>query len=319
MTIIGIAFATDRNAFRRIGSPKFWLFSIIILLTAGSLLGKNAETVWGIPFSADGLIAGLVMNLRAVGVVLGIALISRYVTREGLFDFTGRIGLGHYVPAFSTAMGTLPRMTAVLKEGGSVKRWWHWDSIADILLLARELALEPAGRGENIYGITGARKGGKSSLLLEIADRCKEEGVRYGGFIQQFFPQEGSGRPSYYALHLTTGETIEVARELEPFVYQFSEMGFEQAGRWLADDIPSAEVCLVDEFGALEASGQGHYHTVMPLLQSYPEKRFVIALRKDRIETLSLLLGLEKSRILDIDGDESEREPFIQRIIGKCN
>ena len=38
---------TDRAVFRKVGKPRFWIFTIVITLLAGLLLGRDPESVMG--------------------------------------------------------------------------------------------------------------------------------------------------------------------------------------------------------------------------------------------------------------------------------
>jgi hypothetical protein len=130
----------DRRVPRRLGKPKFWIFSTVITLLAGLLLGENPEEFYGIQVSWDGMWMGLLMTLRAFTLVVAVITIFQNITRERFIAMTSKVGLKNFDPAFSTAMETLPQVKEAWKEARNTEKTSFLRAVARLLLVFAEIA-----------------------------------------------------------------------------------------------------------------------------------------------------------------------------------
>ena len=313
-----LALRFDRKAFKRLGKPKFWVFTLTIIVLAGMLLGKNPRMITGIPVSMDGLLAGLIMSIRAFTLILCFVMISRTITRDRFLQLTTRIGLPHYVPAFQTALETLPRMKEAFQESRRKgKRMFGMETLIGFLLLAKQLTLNPVKDETKVFGVTGGKEAGKTTLLKQTARIASEKGIPVGGYIQQRFNDEANNTPGYKVVSIVTGEELIIAEKSVDSGFNFNDKAFEAAADWLKRDISDCSVLLVDEMGSLESRGEGHLPGVMSVLRDFPGKIWVIALRKDRLEQLVHLLGIDMDVVIDLDKDDAGE--FIEGVLSSLS
>jgi len=315
-TVVLIAgLAGDRSAFRRLGKPRFWVFSVMIVLAAGLLLGREPRPVFGVPVSMEGLQAGLIMNLRAFTLVLGFVLVSRSLTQDQFLSLTGRVGLPYYVPAFNQALETLPQMKNAWSASKTSGRMFGFNALVDFLIFAKRLAQNPVSGGLKIYAVTGRRFSGKTTLLKRLHQQAVKKGIKAGGIIQLRFSDEVNNVEGYKVVSLNTGETMVIAEKQVGESFRFHDEAFRAAVFWLEKDAEICDLILVDEMGMLEAKGAGYAPAVLSLLEKYPGKVWVMALRKDKLLQLCDVFVINHNSVLDLDKRDRDVDPFVNIIL----
>ena len=289
----------DRTILRRIGRPKFWIFSIAITLLAGMFLGDSPTRWMGIPVSKAGLVAGVLMNLRAFTLVAAGVLLAKGVSREGFLGATGRIGAAHLDAAFRQAMGTLPAVNrewrATLKKTRS-----PITALANLLLRMAEMAGEVSLH--EAYAVTGARNAGKTEWLKELGDRAEKAGWTVGG-IRQVRMMEGDATVGYEVVRWKNGEGVVLARGQSGQGFLFEESAFLKAAEWLAEDSRNCDLLLVDELGLLEAQGHGHIPALADALAGSNPPLLAVSVRKDKRDEIADRFALRGNHILDLDSE----------------
>jgi len=313
--VLVTALYCDRSAFRRLGRPRFWLFSLVVVLLAGLLLGRDPQKILGLSVSIEGLRAGLIMNVRAYALVLGLVLISRSVTRNSFLRLTTRIGLPHYVPAFKTALEILPRMQSAWRDSRGKNRRFGFSTLVDFLLLARDLAGSDYRDEVTVFALTGRRLSGKTTLLRRIYREAVKKGIQVGGYLQERFRDDENRLEGFKLVSLTTAEEITIAERSPGEPYSFNDGAFEMAASWLARDADPCRLLLVDEMGMLESRGEGHAPGVTEVLSRYPHKVWVMTLRKDRLDALTARFYIKRDNLINLDIEAVDREGFINRVI----
>ncbi|MFH0882945.1 MAG: nucleoside-triphosphatase [bacterium] len=303
--------AVDRTILRRIGRPKFWVFSISITLLAGMFLGDDPAQWMGIPISRAGFTAGLLMNLRAFTLITAGVLLAKGVSREGFLGATGRMGAAHLDAAFRQAMGTLPAVNREWRETLKKTRS-PITALARLLLRMAEMAGE-ASLGE-AFAVTGAHGMGKTEWLKELGDRAERMGWVVGG-IRQERVLEGEMAVGYRVVRWKNGDGILLARGESGKGFLFDEAAFLKAAEWLAEDSRTCDMLLVDELGLLEAQGHGHAPALAGALAGSSPPLLVVSIRKDKRTELTDRFALRDERILDLDSESPAREEFLKRIL----
>jgi len=316
-TVLVMTLYRDRSAFRKLGKPRFWLFSLAVVLLAGLLLGREPKMVLGLPISIEGLRAGLVMNIRAFTLVLGFVLISRSVTRDSFLQMTTRIGLPYYVPAFRTALETLPRIQNAWSDSRQESRRLGFYTLVDFLLLAKKLAGDTYPDDVIVFAVTGKRLRGKTTLLRTISQEASNRGISVGGFVQERFNDIENRIKGFKVVSLTTSEEIVIAERKVDEPYVFNEDAFKAAASWLARDAECCQLLLVDEMGMLEANDDGHAPAVLSMMSKHPGKVWVMTLRKDILDVLMERFWIAKENLIDLDDKAADREGFINRVISE--
>jgi nucleoside-triphosphatase THEP1 len=288
-----------------------------VTLLAGLLLGTGERVpLAGVPVSPEGLVAGLLMNLRAFTLVLGGTLLASAVTRDRFIAFTSRLGLRHFDPAFTTALETMPRVSRSWARARGRERASRFRAVARLLVMLSDLARWSPAPARGLLGVTGRRGAGKTSLLAEAGRRAEEEGLRVGGILQER-SDDRLETVGYMVRRWGTGEELQLARRRPEGGFSFSLEAFGAADRWLREDGARADLLLVDELGLLEAKGGGHAGAVAALLQRQPPPLLLAALRKDKLGELAERFGFGREEVLDLD-DGGESEAFLAQVLAEA-
>ena len=148
-----------------------------------------------------------------------------------------------------------------------------------------------------LVGVTGERGDGKTALLAGLLDFLRREGRPVEGVLA-----EAEGRPGYglgaerYVLRwpLLGEETLFCERtgQGDP-PYIFFDEAWTRVARWaegVASQSPRPEVIVLDEFGRLEACGEGFVRHWGALLRANPAV-VVVALRQGAAAEIAARLG----------------------------
>ncbi len=313
--VVSWVFIVERAVFRRVGTPRFWAFSVVITVLAGLLLGKNPATTLGLPFSYDGLMAGVFMNLRGFSLVTATVLLTRSVKPERFQGVTNRIGIENFNPAFSAALETLPRMRGALLSIWKEKRTSTVTALARLLLMATDLAQGPPLSRSRFFGVTGRRGSGKTALLKRLAKDAEARGLRTGGFFQKRIDDEAGRTVAYEVERWHGGQSLPLARGREAQGFEFDQSAFAAAAEWLFQDLREADLILIDEIGLLESRGEGHAPALLAVAAKKPGVTIVATLRKDKIADLAEWLGFDRDRILNLDKSGADWDAFITEVL----
>jgi nucleoside-triphosphatase THEP1 len=303
----------DQSMLRRMGRWKFWLVTVTVTLLAGMLLGENPKPYHGIPLSTDGLVAGLMMNLRAFTLIASTVLLARSVSREHVLAASSRWGVRHIQSAFEQAMETLPSVDRTWKMLRRDSDSQAIDTLAMLLVRMADLAEGwPNGR---VYGVTGARGVGKTTLLSDLAKIAEKNGLKVGGIRQKRVLGEDGATLAYDVCRWPETDKLRIAEGTPGRGFKFSEQAFVTAASWMEQDSGEADLLVVDELGLLESRGEGHAPAVRTALRQSRDLLIVAALRKDRIDSLSELFGIREENLIDLDHEEADREKFVKLVL----
>ncbi|MBU0508297.1 DUF2478 domain-containing protein [bacterium] len=308
----------DPRVLRRIARPKFWVICITIAVLAGLLLGKNTREFLGVPISLDGLVMGLMMNLRAFTLIVAGAVLFRTVGRDQFMALTSRIGLRHLDPAFAMALEALPKVKTSWQKARGEERTSRFRAAARLLLAFADLAQNHPAPRAKLFAITGEIGRGKSTLLCRIADAAESAGFEVGGFFQERREGSENGAVAYELVRWRDGQRVKLGRRDGESGFRFEEGVFAEAQRWLREDAGTARLILIDELGKKEAVGGGHFPAVQELLRSDPVATVVAVLRKDKISELAELFPVAAESLLDLDtSDEESARLFMEMVVGE--
>jgi len=304
----------DQIVLKRVGRWKFWVFTIAITLLAGILLGANPQNYYGIPFSYDGLYAGLLMNLRAFTLVVATVLLAKSITRNSFFKTSSILGIPNLTPAFSSAMSTLPKVNDAWNEANKKAGGSRYIALAHLLNWITDLARGFSENSGRVFVVTGKRGAGKTSYIHNLANKLELEGYTTAGIFQKRRVDAEGVTNGYVACRLNHEEEIEIAYGRSGKGFEFSDEGFSTAGDWLIQDSREANVVFIDEMGLLEANGRGYAPVFATLLEKGNDKTYVLTLRKDKQNALSAMFDLKKSNFIDLDRGQ-EQKSFYQKLI----
>lgn len=312
LIIVAWSLIVDVRALRRVAKIKFWIMSLVIALLAGLLLGKNTQSVLGIPLSLDGLSMGFMMILRAFTLITAGAVLFHAAGREQFMAFTQRIGLRHFDPAFAAAMDTLPKVKTTWQNVRTEERSSRFRAAARLLLAFADLAQVSSPRRTRFFAITGGIGRGKSTLLRRLADEARSQNIAVGGFSQQ---RTESGDRVIYELVRVSGERAKLGERGGGKDFRFEENAFAVARSWLQEDARSAKLFFIDELGKLEAEGGGHVPALQELLAARPDAIIVAVIRKEKLPVIREFFPFDNDHLFDLDERADQVEGFQQSII----
>jgi len=310
-TLIG-----DREILRRVGRWKFWLFTVLVTLLAGILLGSNPKPYFGIPISIEGVIAGIYMNLRAFSLVVATVLIAKSITRERFMKTSGKLGMSYINPAFATAMDTLPGIKDAWHEAQNKENGSKYHALARLFLWVAGIAKGLNINNQRIFCVTGNRGSGKTGLLHEIAGALEKKSVKVAGILQDRVQNKNGKTVGYEVKRWGTEDSVTIAEGKSGVGYSFNEKGFIKSEEWLKSDTESASFVIIDELGLLEANGQGHAKAIISTLEANKHAIFLMTLRKDKRNAIAAIFDLKKENILDLDSSREDITLFSERIFG---
>ena len=168
------------------------------------------------------------------------------------------------------------------------------------------------------WAVIVAGKGGKRSRIArEVAGALAARGLSVAGLVQRTLEDEG-GRKTLEADRLRRPGTVRLA---SPVVgpdascsLAFEPSGFAEAGRWLAEDAPDADVLVLDGVGKLELSGSGHRAALQAALGAGPLA--ILAVRDDQLAYALEALAIEDEPVAAFtDGDGTAAlEAFVEGV-----
>ncbi len=107
-----------RSSMRKMRKPVFWMQLLIIILLSAFFWEMNGESDFWL--SANGVIIGLEMVVRAIFVVTAFTAISVELHNEKVRSFLHRIGFGQFYQAVGMAFGALPVMISLLPKSREI-------------------------------------------------------------------------------------------------------------------------------------------------------------------------------------------------------
>ena len=315
VTVTGFSAMSEPRVFMRIGRLRFWLITLVIALLSGMAIGTKTGSLYGVPYSLDGIMAGGMMITRAAVLILAVGLISVRLNRQKMLVFFNRFGAGNFGAVLSMTAELTPIMvtgwrraldlcdsdgkkmslvlrTAVMLKGASLLVRRFEQSQSPVLIDSEKIQL---------WVVTGPVGSGKTSALIRIASEAIRAKHSIRGFLQV---RTTSGKRSDYDLViLNNGVILGDSRarvddwdfgncERLPFLRRpslgkphFSEIAFKRSEEeLLLLREEKVSLLLIDELGWVEANGEGHMIPLLRLLASCRVGRVIAAVREDRLQ-----------------------------------
>ena len=155
-----------------------------------------------------------------------------------------------------------------------------------------------------LVAVTGPVGSGKSSVLSSLAQWAKGNVRSVDGFIALSFdredPQKGAAR--YVVQQIASGKELPFARHDKSFSppYQIDHSTLDELALWAASLSKNRPLSLLilDEFGPLEARGEGHMRYWESLQGSKPEV-VILAVRDNSLEEIQNRLKIPFDLIVD--------------------
>lgn len=295
-----------RNIVRRLFRPFFWVQLLVITLLASIFLTGFRN---GALFTKEGIIAGLLMDLRAVLIFTAFSAISIELRNPLIKKILYGKGFGKLYAAAGLAFAALPGILASSPRGREVIRR-PGSVITSMVLSGNSLFNRFRAEAEQstpVILITGEVMKGKTTFTLELITRLESAGIKPEGFIARGV-ESGKERTGFDLVNLETGERILLSRK-EPVPenwirfgrYCFNPDTFEHVNlevRMMAERIPG--LIILDEVGPLELQNQGWAPAIEYLLDLNKIVQLWVV-RNSMLEKIIKKWNLRNVIILDIN------------------
>ena len=164
-----------------------------------------------------------------------------------------------------------------------------------------------------IHGPIGC---GKTQRAIELVEKAREAGVRVLGIVSLRL-MDGDETLGYEGLDLSTGSRFPMVmlstlaegedwRKLGKWKFSFSDSGFSEANRILADaaaEMDGKAMVVADEYGHIELLGHGIHPGFTRVLESLSRGgRLVVLCRIDKVDAVLGLLQ-DETRVMVLEAD----------------
>lgn len=251
-----------RRAIRPLTRPKFWIQLLVITFLVALLIDGLETGVW---FAWHGFEAGLLINLRALTVLMSFTALGTELKNPLIKTLLYRRGFAPLYRSLQMAFSLLPTLLAQLPS--------RIRSLREIPALAAsflglsahlyEVYARMSHTGQRVFLVVGDRQAGKTTFIESLVHMMTESGIGVGGFVARV--QLANGQVSAYRLHvLDTGSSHDFClREGQPDWERVGRFYIDPAGLQAGEEAfrraishPPA-VFVVDEVGPLEMQNRG--------------------------------------------------------------
>jgi len=255
-------FAWYRASSRFLKKKGFWIQFIAITLLASLLLEAYSS---GQLFSANGLIIGLMMNLRALVLMAGFTAISYELRnpvvkvvlyQRGFSSLYQSLGLAF--SALPDIVSAMPDARTVLKERGSFISSLFKSSQDLLERFRHDYRMRPP-----VFIVTGDVNQGKSTFVGSLVKQMKEKGIECKGILAPGI-YKADRKSGFYMEDVATKErsVLSLKEHQEGWLkaghYSFDPAVIEIGTRMLLhDDRTRADLVVIDEIGPIELRNGG--------------------------------------------------------------
>jgi len=251
-----------KRAIRPLTRPKFWIQLAVITLLAAVVIDGLESGNW---FSQRGLEAGLLINLRAMIVLMGFAALGTELKNPIIKGILYRKGLAELYESLNMAFSTLPALMAILPA--RVNKIREIPSLAArFLSLADELYSHFGSiraQMPRVYLVRGNRETGKTTFLSRLNVELQGLGLQIGGFLAKGVHM--NNKRQGYDLELIPDKQSATFCRLDGHSdwEKIGRFGIDPEGLMLGNGAfelavnNSVDVFILDEVGPLEMQDKG--------------------------------------------------------------
>ncbi len=263
-----------RNILRPLRKPKFWIMFLLITMAMGFLVTEFQTP--GLS-RREGLMIGLQMNFRAAVMIVGFSVVGKELGNPLIRNRFSRSRFSQAPLALEVAFETLPFVIAntppvkvIIRQPFQALR--QLSAQAGFWLTRMEVSMR---KKRNIIIISGQTGDGKTTLISELANLFRSQGLRLAGTVSPAVFDDGQ-KTGYRLINLADGENCRLSSTLPaPGLinvgrFYFYPEGIDFGIRALTPDpgqLP--DLMMIDEVGAWELQGQGWAPALHRLILEY--------------------------------------------------
>jgi nucleoside-triphosphatase THEP1 len=286
---------------RPLKKPGFWIFLVVTTVLSAYLFTSLSTG------KSNGWIIGAEMNLRAIVMILGFAVIGRELRNPVISKWMNGIGFKQLPVALELAFDALPAVISNLPGWKEIRKkpvssFLSYVHKADLLLKEQEKKI---GNRKKIIIITGERSEGKTSFLKNSITSLKEEKIELKGFLSlAVFERENKIGYDLHNISDNTEKNFIRTTELPGMIkfrkYFFSNEGIDWGNKILRSysEDPTG-ILIIDEIGHLEIADKGWTESLNNLIMLH-QYNMIWVVRKELLDDVIKKWNLETPVIIDI-------------------
>jgi nucleoside-triphosphatase THEP1 len=324
LTYIIICFRRYNNSMRFFRKISFWIQFVVITLLAALLLEGYTT---GDYFSANGLVIGLKMNLRAFIIMVGFSAVSTELKNPLIKSILYNRGMASLYQSLSLSFAALPsiiesfpKASDLLKRRTLVLDYLFFHSQALLALFQGHHRKKPP-----VIIITGSPGQGKTTFVVNLLKRIEGDGIRPAGFLSLGI-QENDIRTGFNLMDLQTGTCTRLCSSspVEGWVrqghYYFNEEVFKEASERLLRVIRAGTpLVIIDEVGPLEMNNGGWGQVIERLTRDHTIPLLWIV-RSSLLDRALRKWDIGDTYVIDICKDQEEEAcRLVRRILEEKN
>lgn len=271
-----------KRALKQLMKPRLWVFFVIITMLTTFVFTRLQPNPTSLTHA---VLIGVEMNLRAVIVIMGFAVIGTELYHPKIRSYLAQSYFKQLPPAMELSLEILPALISnmpdvktILRNPGAVVRQLF--AYADQRL--DELAINSKQKGM-VYILSGKVGSGKTRAVKNLAISLQENNIPVTGIYSSRIMENGETK-GYSVVNISTGNRTK-------FLHQDGSPEQEKIGRFyifnegLCAGVKALKpngfsVTIVDEVGRLELDGKGWYHSLLALLNK-PNSILLLTVRDD--------------------------------------
>jgi nucleoside-triphosphatase THEP1 len=289
-----------KRSMRQLSRPGFWIFFILIT-TLSALLISSLNG--GEDSFKKGIITGLEMNFRAAILITGFAVLGTELYNPMIRERISKSSFQNIATALELGFESLPVIISILPDARTfIKRPHH--VVNHLIIHAEKRFMEFKRSYAKVIVIQGDVSEGKTSFIIELIKRLKENGYNPGGIFTKKNIENGE-TTGYNLISIRNGERKE-------FLRSGREEGSEGIGRYTinneslswARNIISKEknetekILIIDEVGRLEINGGGWKNNIDTIL-SDKDQILIMTVRKDYLNEVIKYFRIENYSVYE--------------------
>jgi nucleoside-triphosphatase THEP1 len=318
ITIISVIWSLRyRRALKKIANPKFWL--VFVLITAITVFVFSALSSDD-DYLVKGLLAGLDMNLRAVLMILGFAVLAVELYNPKIRDFFRRSSFNQLPKALELSLESLPVFVSAVPDFKTAIR--NPVKVFYSIVINASKRLEqyqnPSSKTPQIIILSGKIADGKTTLAKKAYEHLTNRGINCGGFFSEkvFVNDVLVG---YDVVDAVTHKREQILRVIECEEcdrigkYSVCEKGFLFGKQILENSFKMNELIIIDECGKMELEDKG-WADFLKKINDNPGKKFILTIRDINVNDFIEKYQWENYLVVDVKKTSVDE---VCRMIGK--